>query len=400
MVPMKPLTWILAGGAVLAAALAGWLVARPVTLTTVRLSPLPLTQTLVFSGRVASPLRVELGATLTGRVTQVLVREGDRAAAGQLLAQIDSTEASAQLAQAEAGLELAKARAEGQRDLALPASRAALAQAQANLDAARIEAARSRDLLARGFIAPARGDESERAVQVAQAQLDAATAGARVNSSEGNESVQAALRIREAQAAAALAQARVQQTRIVAPAAGRVVLRSVDPGQIVQPGKVLFQFALTGSTQLIAQADEKFLSLLAPGQRAQVVVDAFSDQPFAATLASIAPGIDAQRGTVEVKFSVPQPPPFLREDMTLSLQLVVGGKAQAMTLPATAVLGAGSDGKVRLIRDDKIIEQTVRVGLRTLQQAEIVAGLPTDAVVVAEPLKAAPGTRARAAEPR
>jgi HlyD family secretion protein len=397
---MKHSTRILACGTVLATAVAAWLLTRPVTLATVRLSSSLLTQTLVFSGRVASPLRVELGATITGRVTQVLTREGEPANAGQLLAQIDNTEVNAQLAQAQANVELAQARAEGQRDLALPASQAALAQAQANLEAARLEAGRSRDLLARGFIAQARVDETERAVQVAQAQLAGATAGARVNRSDGNEALQAALRIREAQAAAALAQARVQQTRIVAPAAGRIVMRSVDPGQIVQPGKVLFQFALAGPTQLIAQADEKFLSLLAQGQRAQVVVDAYADRPFEATLASIAPGIDAQRGTVEVKFSVSQAPAFLREDMTLSLQLMVGRKAQALTLPAAAVMGAGSEGKVRLIRDDKVIEQRVRVGLRTLQQVEILAGLPDDAVVVAEPLAVAPGVRARAAEPR
>jgi len=397
---MKPTGWGLVAIACLAIGVAGWVASRPTAVKVVALTESPLAQSLVFSGRVAALVRVELGATVTGRIAEVLVREGDRVQAGQLLARLDSDELSAQSDQAQASLQLARARVDGQHELALPTSQATLAQASANLTAARQEAQRTRDLFARGFIAQARVDETERAVQVAQAQVDAARAGAKVNLGGGNEALQARLRVREAQAAAALAQARLQQTRIVAPTPGRIVLRSVDPGQIVQPGKMLFQFAADGSTQLLAQADEKFLGLLARGQSAQVVVDAYPAQPFEASVASIAPGIDAQRGTVEVKFAVPSPPPFLREDMTLSLQVQVGRKERALTLPADAVLGAGGDGRVRAIADGRIVEQPVRIGLRTLERVEVLSGLARDALVLAEPLAAEPGTRARPASGR
>ncbi len=397
---MKPTSWGIVAIACLAAGVTAWVVSRPAAVPVVAVTESALAQSLVFSGRVAAIVRVELGATVTGRIAEVLVREGDRVQAGQLLARLDADELQAQAEQAQANLELARARAGSQQELALPTSQATLAQASANLAAARQEARRSRDLLARGFVAQARVDETERAVQVAQAQVDAAQAAAKVNRVGGNEVVQARLRVREAQAAAALAQARLQQTRIVAPAAGRIVLRSVDPGQIVQPGRVLFQFAADGSTQLLAQADEKFLGLLARGQTAQVVVDAFPAQAFAASVASIAPGIDAQRGTVEVKFAVASPPPFLREDMTLSLRVEVGRKERALTLPAGAVLGAGSEGRVRTIADGRIVEQPVRIGLRTLERVEVLSGVARDTLVLAQPLAAEPGTRARAVSGR
>ena len=386
--------------ACLAIGVSAWMISRPAAVRIVALTESPLAQSLVFSGRVASLVRVELGATVTGRVVEVLVRENDRVQAGQLLARLDADELSAQADQSQASLQLARARVASQHDLAQPTSQATLAQASANLAAARQEAQRSRDLFARGFVAQARIDETERAVQVAQAQVDAARAAAKVNAGGGNEVLQARLRVREAEAAAALAQARLRQTRIAAPAPGRIVLRSVDPGQIVQPGKVLFQFAADGSTQLIAQADEKFLGLLARGQSAQVVVDAFPAQPFEATVASIAPGIDAQRGTVEVKFAVANAPSFLREDMTLSLQVQVGRKERALTLPAGAVLGAGSDGRVRTIVEGRVAELPVQVGLRTLERVEIVSGLAREASVLAEPLAAEPGSRVRAAGAR
>lgn len=393
--------WLLVAGlTAIGVGVGTWALKRPKALTVVAAVEAPLAQSLVFSGRVASRVRVELGSTITGRIVEVLVREGDTVTAGQLLARLDGEELRAQVDQTRASLELARARIDGQRDLAQPTSRATLAQAEASLVAAQREAQRNRELLARGFVAQARVDDADRAVQIAQAQRDAAQATVKVNQQDGNEVVQARLRVREAEAAASLAQARWQQSRLLAPVAGRIVARSVEPGQIVQPGRTLFQFAADGETLLVGQADEKFLALLAPGQGARVVVDAYPTQPFDARIASIAPGVDAARGTVEVKFRADQLPAFVREDMTLSLQVEVGRKARALVLPATAVLGAGREGKVRTIVDGRVLEQPVRVGLRTLDRVELLEGLKPGTQVLAEPLQAEPGTRARAAEPR
>jgi HlyD family secretion protein len=185
--------------------------------------------------------------------------------------------------------------------------------------------------------------------------------------------------------------------RIVAPADGRIVTRLVEPGQIVQPGRTLFAFAATGAAQLVGQADEKFLSQIAVGQLARVVADAFPQQPFEARVLRIAPGVDAQRGTVEVKFEVAAPPPFLREDMTLSMQVATARRERARTLPAAAVIGAGADGRVRRLADGRVVDQPVRVGLRTLDRVEIADGLAVGDTVLADPLAVQPGARARAA---
>ena len=137
---MKTRTWAIAAAALLAIGVAAWLSTRPAPRTVVSVTEAPLAQSLVFSGRVAAVVRVDLGATLTGRIAEVLVREGDRVAAGQLLIRMDSDELRAQNEQAQASLQLAQARADGQKDLALPTSQATLAQALANLAAARSEA--------------------------------------------------------------------------------------------------------------------------------------------------------------------------------------------------------------------------------------------------------------------
>ncbi len=376
----------------------GWSAWRPMPVAVVAVAEVPLVQTLVFSGRVAAPVRAELGATVTGRVLEVVVREGDAVKAGDTLARLESAELRAQLAQAQASLRLAEARLIGQRDVGLPTADAALAQAQATVDAAVLEARRSRELFDRGYVSQARIDETDRALRIARAQLDAARAAARANAGRGTEAEQARLRVDEARAALGLAQAKLEQTRIAAPADGRIVTRLVEPGQIVQPGRALFSFAATGPTQLVGQADEKFLSQLAVDQPARVVADAFPQQPFDARVLRIAPGVDAARGTVEVKFSVASPPPFLREDMTLSMQVATGRRERAATLPATAVIGAGVDGRVRRVDGaGRVVERPVRIGLRTLDRVEVVEGLAPGDTVIAEPLAVAPGARVRAA---
>ncbi|MCZ8104121.1 MAG: efflux RND transporter periplasmic adaptor subunit, partial [Burkholderiales bacterium] len=394
---MNAWRWI--GGAVVLAAAAAALFAstRPVALGTVAVVEGPLVQTLVFSGRVAAPVRVELGATVTGRVLEVAVREGDEAKAGDVLARLESAELQAQASQAQVALRLAEARLAGQREVGVPTADAALEQAIATLEAAQREARRNRELFERGYVAQARIDETDRAVRIAQAQLESARAAQRANAGGGTERAQAQLRVDEARAALGLAQARLAQARIVAPADGRVVSRTVDPGQIVQPGRALFVFAPRGATQLVGQADEKFLSQLALGQPARVLADAFPQRPFDARVTRIAPGVDAQRGTVEVKFDVPEPPPFLREDMTLSMQVATGRSERALTLPAIAVVGPGLDAHVRRIEDGRVVERPVRTGLRTLERVEIVDGLRAGDAVLADPFAAEPGARARPA---
>ncbi|HEY0825020.1 MAG TPA: biotin/lipoyl-binding protein, partial [Ramlibacter sp.] len=114
----------------------------------------PLVRTLQFSARVATLSRVEVGSTLTGRVDQVLVREGDQVRTDQPLLKLESEELQAALAQAIATEK----------------------QAEATLTAARAELKRTEALVAQGFLSASRLDDARRAVEVAQAQRQAGIA--------------------------------------------------------------------------------------------------------------------------------------------------------------------------------------------------------------------------------
>lgn len=309
------------------------------------MQPGPLVRTLQFSARVATLSRVDVGSTLTGRVAQVLVREGAQVRADEVLIRLETDELNAALAQAVA--------AERQADATLQAALATLKRGQ--------------QLVAQGFYSAAQIDEAQRAVDVAVAQRGSA------------------------RAAVAAARARLTQAALVAPADARVLSRQVEPGQIVQPGKALLSLALTGPTQLLAQVDERFLDQLQTGQQAAVVADAFSGQRFAAKILSIAPVVDAQRGAIEVKFTLLQEPPvFLREDMTLSVEVETGRREQALALPLAALRQAQGDTASVLVAVDGVAqERRLRLGLRTLAAVEVLDGLRAgDAVLTSTALKA------------
>ncbi len=343
---MKLRRWLGLGLVVAAAGAAiGWVALRPVAVDAVRLAQAPLVRTVQFSARVATLARVDVGSTVTGRVTQVLVREGDAVARGAPLLRLEQDEARAALAQA----------------------RANEAQATANVQATRAELQRAQALVNQGFISSSRLDETRRAQDVAGAQQ------------------------RAAEAATLAAQARLALTEVRAPDDARVLQRQVEPGQIVQPGKALLTLALAGPTQFKAQVDERFLQQLAIGQPGWVVADAFPGERLDARVSAIAPSIDAQRGAVEVTLTLTQPAPdFLREDMTLSVEVETARREQALTLPLSALRPAmaGQD-EVLVLHEGRAQARQVRLGLRNLQAVEVTDGLAAgDTVLLGEGISA------------
>ena len=359
----------------------------------------PLVRTLQFSARVATLSRVDVGSTVTGRVAQVQVTEGAQVRRGDVLVQLESDELAAALAQAVAAERQAQSRLVGLRSSGRSAAQAARAQANATLQAASARLARVQQLVAQGFYSAAQLDEAQRAVDVAQAQQLSAQAQVQANADAGTDVVQAQAQLALARAATVAAQARLAQATLVAPADARVLVRDVEPGQIVQPGKALLSLALAGPTQLVAQVDERFLDQLLPGQKASVVADAFAGQRFAARVLTIAPSVDAQRGAIEVKFALEQQAPaFLREDMTLSVEVETARRERTLVLPQAALRGPveGDQATVLVLQEGRAQARPVRLGLRTLDAVEVLDGLAEgDTVLRGGAVQAGDRVRAR-----
>lgn len=341
-------------------------------------------QTVVASGHIESPHRVDLGVQITGTVKAVPVNEGQTVTAAQPLIQLEDAELLANARQAESAVAQAQAKLRQLREVQAPLAEQTMRQAQVNQDTAARALQRTQELFSKGFIGQAALDEATRAEQVMRSQLKITQQQLSSTRAGGSDMAVAETALSQAQAGAELARARLRYSQVLAPAAGTLIARNVEPGDAVQAGKVLMVLSPEGETQVVVQIDEKHLNLLKVGQTASVSSDAYPDQRFTAELMYINPGVDAQRGSVEVKLRVPQPPAYVRQDMTVSVDIEVAKRSQAVLVPTEAVHNLDSpEPWVMKVVSGKAIRTPIRLGLRSQGMCEVLEGLAANDQVLA-----------------
>jgi len=397
---MKPVAWFKAlkwqyrATAIFAvvslASLALWWGTLP-QVTTVPVQRRDFVQTVVASGHVESPHRVDIGSQITGTVLKVPVNEGDSVKANDVLVRLDDTELLAALRQADLAVVSAQARLRQLNEVQAPVAEQNRRQAKANLDNARSTLQRNRDLFRQGFIGSAALEDSRKGVELADAQLRSAEKQLESTQAEGSDYAIAQASVAEARATAEAAHARAKYAVIRAPLDGVLIGRNVEAGDVAQPGKVLMTLSPLGKTQIVVDIDEKNLRLIAIGQQALVSADAFAQQKFDAELVYINPGVNAQTGAVQVKLDVPHPPAYLRQDMTVSVDIAVARRPQTLVAPATLVHDRDSAAPwVMRVEGNRAVKVPVTLGLRGGNALELLQGvqegdplIPASAPVVA-----------------
>lgn len=352
-----------------------------------RISSMPLVQTVVATGRVVAVSNTDIGSEISGVVLERRVAEGEQVAAGDLLLVLSSDDVAAQVRQAEAELAELISSTRPQAVVDLTNAEVALAQADRNVE-------RRRELAAISAISD---EEMEQAIQAqAQAQarnnLENARLRANALSSGGVEEDLLSARI-------AALQAQLNKAQVRSKVSGTILTRNVEVGDLVQPGQSLFTIALDGKTEIRVPLDERNLSRLALQQSAVAIADAYPDKPFPVRISFIAPSIDPQRGTVEVRLAVDPVPEFLRQDMTVSVNIETDQRAKALVIPNDALANVKEDSaEVLLLRDGKTQRRVVKLGLRGLSASEVLSGLSAgDEILIDATVSLADGKRVRTA---
>ncbi len=292
--------------------------------------------TISTNGTIAARREMPVGvAGEGGQVVRVLVEPGQWVNAGQPLAIIDRSVQTQQAASLAASIRVA----------------------QADADLAQAELTRADALVSRGFISKADMDRK-------RATRDAANA-----------------RVRVAQAQYAEAQARNGRLNIVAPAAGLVLTRQVETGQIVGAGSgVLFRMARGGEMEMMAQMAEADLQRVRVGTRATVNPVGTNVQ-IAGQVWQVSPVVNPDTRQGMVRIAVPYSA-ALRPGGFADARLV-SGTEEAPMLPESAVQ-SGPEGNFVLIVDNKnqIQRRTVKVGTVTDDGVSIASGLTGNERVV------------------
>jgi RND family efflux transporter MFP subunit len=314
-------------------------------------------------GSVVSAATAQVSAQTMGTVTNVAVREGDAVRAGQLLVALDDRELSSRRSAAHAAVEEAKAaREEAVKGIAA-------AQAQSDLSTKTLE--RYALLRERKSVSPQEFDEVTAKNSAAQSQLAAARAK--------QQQVEALLA--RAQSEAKAADAVAGYTRIVAPFAGVVVRRSVEPGQLATPGVPLVVVEDSSRYRMEVMVNAADSSFLKRGMKARVVLDAMPDKQFGGTVVELEGGADAGSQTVRVKIDLPREA-AIRSGL-FSRAWFARGETQAIAVPASAIVRRGQLSSVYVVGDAGIIRLRLITLGRTLgDRVEILSGISVNERIV------------------
>jgi RND family efflux transporter MFP subunit len=353
---------------------------------------------------------------------------GDQVKAGQILAEIDAPAAILDERLALAGV----AQAEGlfkEADAHIAIARAEVAAAKGAVKVREVEVTgakataefrkksydRLKESYARGVLDSGDLIEPERLYRVAVSQADAAAVGV--------ENARAELLVKEAkllQAEAGLTTTRANiesakvglekarlaqaQARIVAPFDGIVSARRLGAGDFVRSGEradstPVFTVMQTHVLRLVAWVPETFITRVAPGQTAEVQIDAFPNRKMTGTVARLGVTVETPKQAVRVEIDLPNPKGEVRPGMTATLILKLDrGPAGALRVPAGAVLEVpgAKDGEpataVYVYKDGKARLMRVQLGLGNGKETEVMSGLSATDLVVADPKDLAPKT--------
>ena len=351
--------------------------------TTVAVTNGNVVQTLVASGTIANPNRVEISPQMSGIVTEVSAREGQLVTEGQPLITLDDRELRANFTQAVASVGQSEMKLRQMREATLPSAQQSLNQTIATLKQAQSQFDRTSILHGKRIVSDAALEGVIRDLAQANAAKNNAELSLQSMQPNGSDYTSAEQALAQAQANVRGVQAKMAYTIMRAPLTGTVITRSVEQGSVVQPGKVLLVLSPQGKFEVTVLIDEKNLGLIALGQSALTSADAFPDQSFPAKLSYIQPSIDPNRGSVQVKLDVVNPPKFLMQDMTVSVDIEVAKHSDVLLVPVNSVHDLLTKKPwVLKVNGNRTLRQDVTLGAKGVNEVEIASGLKLGEMLV------------------
>ena len=345
----------------------GWLQLRGrppvVAVAAARPKPAGAVSLLNASGYVTPRRRATVAAKITGRLEQVLVEEGIRVDAGQVLATLDDTDSQVRLASAQA-----------ERDV----TQASLGDLEVNLANAERELARTQRLHEEGISTPQALDAARTAADSLRARI--ATAREQVRAAEARIQV---------------ARQDVENAIIRAPFAGMVVSKDAQRGEIVSPVSAGGGFTRTGiativdmsSLEIEVDVNESYIARVRPGQPVTGILDAYPDWQIPSKVRTIIPTADRQKATVKVRIAFDRLDPRILPDMGVKVSFLGEQKDEpssvgAVIVPQQAVREEAGQPVVFLYRDGTVERRAVRLGQASGGDQEILAGVSEGEQVV------------------
>ncbi len=318
------------------------------------------------SGYVVARRRATVSAKITGKVMEVLIEEGRRVEAGEVIATLDDSNWRAALAQGTAQVE----------------------QAQANLVAAQTAFDDAKPIYERNA-------KQQQAAVISEQTFDQARAT--YNAAKNNLLV-AEKTVAAARAGVAVAQRNLDDTVVRAPFTGVVTEKAAQPGEIVSPMSAGGGFTRTGigtivdmdSLEVEVDVSENFINRVTAKQPVSIKLNAYPEWEIPGEVIATIPTADRSKATVKVRIAIKPKDPRIIPEMGARVAFLSDAPStspqaatarSAVTVPAEAVQTAGDTSIVYLVHDSAVERRAVRLGAKTDSAQTIVAGLDAGSLV-------------------
>jgi HlyD family secretion protein len=333
---------------------------------------------LQATGYVTARRQATVSAQITGALTQVMIEEGERVTAGQVLAKLDDTAQRAALAQSQAQVQ---------------ASKAVQMQLQAQLDQARRDWKRNQDLIDRHLVSQQALETAETQVRTLEAQV-----------------ISQVRQVELSEAAARGSQVQLDYTTVRAPFSGVITAKAAQAGEIVSPISAGGGFTRTGvgtivdmdSLEIEVDVNESYINRVHGNQPAEAVLDAYPDWTIPAHVIAIIPTADRSKATVKVRVGIDKKDTRILPDMGVRVSFLEEATRSSgepapvpkgLLVPAGAIVERDGHSTVFTIEGDHAHATPVTPG-QTYGDLRLVEGLATGAHVVrAPPAEMADGAR-------
>lgn len=329
-----------------------------------RLALIERPETYEVVGTVRPQYSATVSSRMTGVIQQVHVRAGDAVRQGQLLVELDARDLESNLHQAEA------ARTEVESAI-LEASHA-IKSAEAQLQLAEVTHQRYAGLLEKKSVSRQEYDEAEARLNSARAATEAAAA----------RKSQAEAKREQAGSQIAAAKIALGYAKVLAPFAGVVTERRLDPGALATPGVPILSLDQAGAYLMEAAVPESRLNSVRTRERVAVRLDALAEN-FSGQVSEIVPALDASSRTFTVKITLPRDP-RLRSGL-FGRAVFTSGARQVLTVAAGAVTGRGQIQSVFVAQDGMAHRRLVSLGPLADGRYEVLSGLEAGEQVITEP---------------
>jgi membrane fusion protein (multidrug efflux system) len=356
---------------------------------------------LGFTADIVPAKQAAIFSKVSGYIRRIHADRGDFVKTGQLLVEIDDQELQASVEQAcatlvsgQAGLEMTHSALVGQR-ANLENQRANMTKAGAVAANDGRQADRMKQLFERGLVAATDFENSRTTAEASRANVQSAEAQLNLAAAQ-IATTQSQVRVAEAQletyrATLLLASTNLANTRLLAPFAGYVSQRNLDPGAAVSAQSAGTNTASVGiltiqdieTVKVQVEVPERDIARVRVGSPVRLLVDPYQGQTFTGAVGRVVHSLDPRSRTMGVEVDIPNPAGKLKPGMFARVEVLVETRPRALTIPVEAIRLGEAKPSVMVVRGGVVDVVPIEIGGADARGVEVTAGLTdTDQVIL------------------